>query len=83
MLINEQLLCLDLQKILKERIKGKVFVSKEDNLLTIYIGPGKGINYRRNINDISNRVNIEDMANEIEYDYRRFITDLYFNRKEN
>lgn len=82
MLSNEQLVCLDLQKILTERIKGKIFVSKDYDLLTIHISPGKGINYKRNINNIS-KMNVEGLANEIEYDYRKYITDLYFIRKEN
>lgn len=80
MLKNTYLACLDLQKILKERIKGRIFVSIEKDCLSVNINPGKGINYRRNVNDISYRLNIEDVANEIEYDYRNFITDIYFKR---
>ena len=78
---NGKINCLDLQKVLKERIRGKIFISMDHSSLCININPGKGIHYKRNINDISNKVNIEDIANEIEYGYRRFITDLYFIRK--
>lgn len=78
MLKNEFFKSMELHKILKERIRGRIFVTFDGSILNININPGKGIIYTRVINDISNRVNVQDLANEIEFDYRRFILKKYF-----
>ncbi len=73
--------CMNLHRRLKKRIRGTVFIALEDGVLTININPDKwirGVRYRRNINDITNRFDVEEMAQEIEYDYVRFIKNKFF-----
>lgn len=82
MLKSEYEACVELRNKLKERVNGKIFVKNEDGTLTISINAGKGMIYTRNINDISKRINVEDMADEIEYGYRRFISEKFFIKKE-
>lgn len=72
-------LCMDLHKILKEKIKGRIFISSYMGTLAIHINAGKGIKYYRNINEDLTRYNIERMADHIEYDYRKYIRSIFFN----
>jgi len=66
---------MELHKILKERIKGGIFVTISNGTLAINIRGGRGVNYTKNINDISTR--IENIADEIEYDYRKFVISKF------
>lgn len=72
-------LCMNLQKLLKEKIKGRIFVTFYMGTLTIHINAGKGIKYFRNLNEDLTRYNFEKMADFIEYDYRKFIREIFFN----
>ena len=73
------LLCMDIHKLLKAHIKGRIFISFYMGTLTIHINAGKGIKYFRNLNEDLTRYNLEKMADFIEYDYRRFIREIFFN----
>lgn len=72
-------LCMNLHKLLKEKIKGRIFVTFYMGTLTIHINAGKGIKYSRNLNEDLTRYNFEKMADFIEYDYRKFIREIFFN----
>lgn len=71
--------CMNLHKKLKERIKGGIFISIDNNQLSVNINGGKGIRYRSYINEIPKRKEqIQIYADSIERDYRAFINEKYF-----
>lgn len=78
MLRNEYLTCMSLHKILKEGIKGKIFIVINEGVLTIYINAGRDIKYEKNINITSGKIDIEELANKIKTDYKEFINYKFF-----
>lgn len=71
--------CMNLHKILKNRIKGGIFISVENGQLGININAGRGIRYRSYINELpQGREQIQTYADSIERDYRTFINEKYF-----
>ncbi len=79
---KEYLLCVELHKELKRRITGKIFITINEGTLIVNIIAGKNMHYTRNINDIPRMVEIDNVADEIEYGYRRYINEQYFVKKE-
>lgn len=74
--------CMNLHKKLKDRIKGNIFISiTENNNMIININGPHRLRYRSNINDIPKDISIDKLANEIECDYKNFITETYFTRR--
>lgn len=71
--------CMNLHKILKNRIKGGIFISIENGQLGININAGRGIRYRSYINELpKGKEQIQTYADSIERDYRSFINEKYF-----
>ena len=73
------IICMNLHKILKNRIKGGIFISIDKGELGININAGGGIRYRSYINELpKTREQLQIYANSIEKDYRAFINEKYF-----
>ena len=73
------IICMNLQKKLKERIKGGIFISIDNGQLSININGGRGIRYRSYINELPReKEQIQKFADLIEKDYRSFINEKYF-----
>lgn len=70
--------CMSLRKRIKDKIKGRIFISLYRGTLSININSGKGIYYIKNVNNISYRIDYDEMAEEIINDYKRFILDKFF-----
>lgn len=69
----------ELHKILKDRIKGKIFVGYKVKEVTINIVGFKGTTWQLTINDMNN---VEEMANLIERKYHNFVMNRFFVRRE-
>lgn len=74
--------CMNLHKKLKDKIKGGIFISIESGQMAININAGKGIRYRSYINQLPGKNDIDKYADYIERDYRKFIEEKYFIKKE-
>lgn len=72
------IICMNLHKILKNKIKGSVFISIENGQMSININGARGIKYRSYINELPGRNDIEKYADYIEKDYRNFINEKFF-----
>lgn len=72
------LLCMDIHKLLKAHIKGRIFISFYMGTLSVHINAGRGIKYFRNINERITKYNFEKIADQIEYDYRHYIRNVFF-----
>lgn len=73
------IICMNLHKILKNKIKGGIFISIASGQLCININAGRGIRYKSYINNLPNNKNeLQRYAESIEYDYRKFINEKYF-----
>lgn len=73
------IICMNLHKILKNKIKGGIFISITNEQLCININAGRGIHYKSYINNLPNNKNeLQRYAKSIEYDYRKFINEKYF-----
>ena len=71
--------CMNLHKILKNRIKGGIFISIDKGELGININAGRGVKYRSYINELpKGKEQIQTYADSIERDYRSFINEKYF-----
>lgn len=80
MLREEYLVCMNLHKKLKEKIKGSIFIKIENNVLSIYIDTKKKVKFKKDIYDVSSKRDIEKIAEMIEGEYRRFINNKFFHK---
>ncbi len=84
MLRYEFVRCMDVRSRLEERVKGKIFVGKKDDDITISIFGCPTCRYQVKLNEITkNRYitafNIDEIVNDIYNDYKRFIQNRFFN----
>lgn len=70
--------CMNLHKKLKDRIKGGIFISIDNDQMSININGSRGIKYRSFINDIPKYMDVDKYADSIEEDYRQFIYEKFF-----
>lgn len=80
----------ELHKLLKEVIKGSVYVGVKENVATVIITGFKGITYKLRLEEISNKSSVAAMADEIERRYHGFILSKFlvkrserYGKKEN
>lgn len=71
----------ELHKLLKERIKGSIYVGINNGEATVIIKAFKNITYRLRISDIRNNGSIREMADEIERRYHGFIMSKFLVRR--
>ena len=71
----------ELHKLLKERIKGSIYVGINKGEATVNITGFKGITYKLRLDDIRNNKSIKDMADEIERRYHGFIMSKFLIRR--
>ena len=71
-------MCKNLHKNLKERIKGGIFVTMNEGVLSININAGRGIRYRRNITEIPWNIDITELTEQIILDYKMFLNNRFF-----
>ena len=71
----------ELHKLLKERIKGSIYVGINNGEATVIIKAFKNITYRLRIADIRNNGSIREMADEIERRYHGFIMSKFLVRR--
>ena len=71
----------ELHKLLKERIKGSIYVGINKGEATVIIKAFKNITYRLRISDIRNNGSIKEMADEIERRYHGFIMSKFLIRR--
>lgn len=71
-------MCMDLHKKLKEKIKGGIFITMQDGILTVNINAGRGIRYRRNITEITRNIDVDKLADQLVLDYRHFLENSFF-----
>lgn len=70
--------CMNLHKKLKDKIKGNIFISiNENNIMIININGPHRLRYRSVINDIPKDISIDKLADKIECDYKNFIMETY------
>ena len=67
----------ELHKLLKEVIKGSIYVGVKENVATVIIKGFKGITYRLRLEEISDKSSIAAMADEIERRYHGFILSKF------
>ena len=71
--------CMNLHKRLKDKIKGRVFLSIENDNMTININAIKGIKYKSYINDVPKQIsNYDFWAEQILDDYKKYIFETFF-----
>lgn len=73
--------CMQLRNKLAEKIKGKIFVTRERGITSIVIHGGPTITYKVNIDDNLLICNMDRIAHSIEDDYYHFIINKFFNRE--
>lgn len=69
----------ELHKLLKEKIRGKIFIGEKKNEVTINIVGFKGITWTLTITDMKD---VEDTADMIERKYHNFILNKFFVRRD-
>ena len=74
--------CMKMQRLLKERIKGKIYVGLHNDIYIISIKNGADIEYRCNFDRREHIGSPEDMVNYVEKEYRKYIEEKYFNLVE-
>lgn len=73
------IICMNLHKKLKEKIKGDIFISIDKGQLGININAGRGIIYKKYINELpKSKDELPTYADSIEKDYKSFINEKYF-----
>ena len=70
----------ELHRILKEKIKGKIFIGEKNGETTININGFKGTTWQLTINDTDS---VEEIANTVERKYRNFVLNRFFIRRLN
>lgn len=72
--------CLKLHKMLKERIKGNIFVTQNGHKnISVNIKAGQNIIYTYNSDNIhSYDLAFENLVDEIVHDYKKFIINKFF-----
>ena len=78
MLKEEYGTCMNLHKELKAKIRGRVFIKIEDDILVVYINDKKGIKFKREVKIATLSLDIKYMANKIVNDYKGFIINKFF-----
>lgn len=80
----------ELHKLLKEVIKGSIYVGVKDNEAAVIIKAFKNITYRLRLDEISDKSSVAAMADEIERRYHGFILSKFlvkrserYGKKEN
>ena len=78
----EKITCIKLYKKLKDKVRGKIFTSIRNDILTVYINEGRDIRYTYTINNISKGILIDgltagDIAHKVLKDYKNFIMNKY------
>ena len=72
----------ELHKLLKEVIKGSIYVGIKEGTATVIIKGFKGITYTLRLDEISNNSSIAAMADEIERRYHGFILSKFLVRSK-
>lgn len=77
--------CLKIRDKLSDKIKGKIFVGRNDNDISISINCAPGCHYRASLENISDmklymltNSRLESIADAIYEDYRTFIFQKFF-----
>ena len=69
---------IDLFNILKNKVKGTLFIGYENGTITVNINNARGfIHYKKYINDDRSLSNLERLADDIIYDYRKYLLSLF------
>lgn len=71
----------ELHKLLKEVIKGSIYVGVKEGAATVIIKGFKGITYKLRLDEISNNSSVAAMADEIERRYHGFIMSKFLIRR--
>lgn len=86
MVKHEYLICMDLHKMIKEKVTGTVFAVIDDDTLIVHINGPRGINYKHEYKGISYEMIGRDLA---DYDkiakiilnsYEEFVMRKFFRR---
>lgn len=78
MLRYEFLRCMELRSKIQEKIKGQIFIGMQDNIIKISIVGCPTCRFITEIQDTINVSTIDDLANNIYYQYRQFIFNKFF-----
>ena len=72
------IISINLHKMLKNKFKGKIFITIQDGTLTVNINSGRGIFFRHTVNNIDTYLDLNKLVDDIEYEYRKFLNDVFF-----
>lgn len=72
--------CMKIQRGLKERIKGRIYVGLHNDIYMITIRFSKNIEFHQRFDKREHVGSPEDMVNYVEKEYRKFIEEKYFNK---
>jgi hypothetical protein len=76
---HDFIICMNLHKKLKEKIKGDIFICIEKGRIKVYINVGKDIKYKSLLNDIPiTKSQEQEYFEHILNDYKNYINEKYF-----
>lgn len=78
MLRYEFLRCMDLRAKIQEKIKGQVFVGIQNKKVTVSINACPTCKFNIEIHDTINTMNIDNIADNIYWQYRQYINKKFF-----
>lgn len=76
---NDFFKCIEIRKRLIAKVKGKVFIGITNGQMSVTINGFRGIKFISYLNDVPEWMTYEQIADEIFYLYKKFITETFFN----
>lgn len=86
MLKHEYLVCMDLHRLIKDKVTGTVFAVIDNDTLVVHINGPRGINYKHEYKNISCEMigrdlrDYDKVVNIILDSYKEFVMNKFFRR---
>ena len=74
---NEFFRCIEIRKRLEDRIKGKVFISIVNKVISINVTGFRGLKWSKELDNIDGYMNYDDIVEQLLWEYRQFILNKF------